>query len=239
MNVVIDAGNTTTKVGIFDAYTLTEKYTFASLADVENFLIQLKADNILISSVNVPAPVFARWVQARNQIYFLSHLLPLPIKNMYATPETLGVDRLAGACGAHHLFPRENCLVIDSGTCITYDFLDEQGVYHGGSIAPGINMRFQAMHHFTARLPLAEPADDPPLMGNNTIACMQSGVINGVIAEMNGLIDRYREKYSGLKIILCGGDIRFFEKNLKASIFAFPDLVLSGLNSILIYNVNI
>jgi type III pantothenate kinase len=164
--------------------------------------------------------------------------VPLPVVNLYATPLTLGVDRLAGVCGAQQIFPLQHCLVIDAGTCITYDFLDKEGKYYGGGISPGLKMRFQAVHTFTAKLPLVTPKGHVPLIGNSTESCIQSGVVNGVLAELDGIIDQYGKKFEGLRVILCGGDAMFFENQLKASIFASPELVLIGLNSILNYNVN-
>jgi type III pantothenate kinase len=164
--------------------------------------------------------------------------LPLPVKNGYATPQTLGVDRIAAACGANALFPENNCLVIDAGTCVTYEFVDATGVYRGGAISPGLKMRFQALSVLTARLPLVEPVHTPELTGASTASCIQSGVVIGLMEEMNGVIRRYEEKFDKLRVILCGGDTPFFENQLKASIFASPELVLSGLNSILSYNVN-
>jgi type III pantothenate kinase len=166
-------------------------------------------------------------------------MLPLPIKILYATPQTLGVDRIAGSCGALQLFPGKNTLVIDAGTCITYDFTDSSKQYYGGSISPGLKMRFQAVHTFTARLPLVSPAENPELIGNSTETSIQSGIVNGTVAEIDGIIDRYRQKYPDLQVILCGGDGPFFENKLKASIFASPDLVLIGLNSVLIHNVRL
>jgi type III pantothenate kinase len=129
--------------------------------------------------------------------------------------------------------------VIDTGTCITYDFLTGDGNFLGGAISPGLMMRFQAVHTFTSRLPLVSPVDNTELIGDSTESCIQSGIINGLVEELNGIIKRYQEKFEGLKVILCGGDTRFFENKLKGTIFAVPELVLSGLNSILIYNVGI
>jgi type III pantothenate kinase len=171
-----------------------------------------------------------------NRIFILSPALPLPITIQYDTPHTLGVDRIAGACGAKQLFPDVHTLVIDAGTCVTYDFTDSQGIYYGGGISPGLRMRFEALHTFTAKLPLVEPGQ-APLIGTNTETSIQSGVVNGMLAEMDGIIRQYQEKYPLLQVILCGGDGSFFENRLKASIFASPDLVLIGLNSVLIHNV--
>ena len=144
---------------------------------------------------------------------------------------------MACAVGANFLFPNQNVLAIDAGTCITYDFTDKKSNYWGGGISPGLMMRFNALNTFTAKLPLVVPLGNPALIGNSTETAIQSGVVNGVTAEMDGIINRYEQKYPGLRVILTGGDGPFFENRLKASIFASPDLVLLGLNSVLIHNV--
>jgi len=237
-NVVVDYGNSAAKVGIFTGDALLARHVFADAEALKSFLQNFSAAGIIISSVNRDAAQVAEWAAHVTRKFILTPALPLPIRNRYATPATLGVDRIAGVCGALQLHPGAHCLVIDAGTCITYDFLDQDGVYHGGGISPGLRMRFQAVHTFTAKLPLIAPVDNPPLIGDSTETCIQSGVENGVVAELNGIIAQYREKFAGLRVILCGGDALFFENQLKGSIFAVPELVLSGLNSILIYNVS-
>lgn len=236
MNLAVDYGNSSAKVAIFDQQQLVEKKTFTVADDLQAFLQNSPAENFIISSVTMDAETVAGWSNAKNK-FVLSHALPLPIKILYATPTTLGVDRIAGSCGAIQLFPGRNTLVIDAGTCITYDFTDSSGQYYGGSISPGLKMRFQAVHTFTARLPLVTPAGNPDLVGNSTETSIQSGVVNGAVAELDGIIARYKGKYPDLQVILCGGDGPFFENMLKASIFASPDLVLIGLNRVLIHNV--
>ncbi|SKC38823.1 type III pantothenate kinase [Ohtaekwangia koreensis] len=237
MNIIVDYGNSSAKVGIFNQRALVDKHVFREENQLKDFLQNFSADHCIVSSVNTEAQTIASWTTAKNK-FILHHTLPLPVKNLYATPQTLGVDRIAGVCGAQDFFQATNCLVIDAGTCITYDFLDNKGRYHGGGISPGLTMRFQAMHTFTARLPLVSVTENPLLIGNSTETCMQSGVIHGLIEEIDGVIRKYSEKFDGLKVILCGGDTGFFENKLKASIFASPELVLSGLNSILLYNVS-
>lgn len=236
MNLAVDYGNSSAKVAIFDQQRLVERLTFARADELKDFLHRSTAENFIISSVTTEAETVASWSNAKNK-FILSHTLPLPVKILYATPQTLGVDRIAGSCGAIQLFPGRDTLVIDAGTCITYDFTDSSGQYYGGSISPGLKMRFQAVHTFTARLPLVNPAGNPDLVGNSTETSIQSGVVNGMVAELDGIIDRYTSKYPDLQVILCGGDGPFFENMLKASIFASPDLVLIGLNRVLIHNV--
>jgi type III pantothenate kinase len=151
------------------------------------------------------------------------------------------MDRLAAVVGANYFFPEQDCLVIDAGTCITFDYIDRNKKYFGGSISPGLTMKFKALHTFTGRLPLVEQteknAEQVPLVGQNTVACLQSGVLNGTLAEVDGMIAAYLKQSPDLITVMCGGDAPFFETNLKARIFAVPDLVLIGLNRILNYNV--
>jgi type III pantothenate kinase len=237
MNLVVDYGNSAAKVGIFDHQNLMEKITFDTPEALRNFLRMSAAESILVSSVKEDANLVLTWaVHAKNK-FRLDYNFPLPITNRYGTPETLGVDRLAGVCGAREIFPMQHCLVIDAGTCITYDFIDKEGNFLGGGISPGLSMRLKAVHNFTAKLPLVSAKADVPLIGNSTESCIQSGVVNGVLEEIEGIIRQYQQKFEGLRVILCGGDSRFFENQLKASIFASPELVLVGLNSILNYNV--
>jgi type III pantothenate kinase len=237
MNIVIDAGNTFTKIGIFENDTLKQKKVFNRLEGVDKFLQQTPAEHILVSSVTPGAQQLVSWSLASAKRLILKAGLPLPIHNDYDTPETLGVDRLAAACGAQFLFPGQDCLVIDAGTCINYEFVDKGAHYFGGAISPGVKMRFEAMHHHTARLPLAPAVKSPPLIGHSTIECLQSGVMNGVLEELKGAIGQYSAQYPDVRVILCGGDAHFFENDINPSIFVAPDLVLVGLNSILLHNV--
>ncbi len=237
MNLVLDYGNSFAKVGVFEKHELKQSLSFSNAEELKFFLQNFSAENFILSSVTHEAAPTLAWVNHIKRKLVLTPALPLPIQNLYDTPLTLGVDRIAGACGANQQFPGLHCLIIDAGTCVTYDFLDKQGNYRGGGISPGLKMRFQAMNAFTAKLPLADIIEDPPLIGTSTESCLQSGAINGMIEEINGIIMRYRREFKDLQVILCGGDARFFENKLKAPIFALPELVLSGLNSILIYNV--
>jgi type III pantothenate kinase len=239
MNLVVDYGNTAAKVGIFDHHALMQKHTFMQAEVLLEFLHESKAENVLVSSVTAEASDVMSAIRHAKRKFVLHHTLPLPIHNLYATPATLGADRLAGACGARHLFPDFASLVIDAGTCINYDFIDKAGNYYGGGISPGLSMRFKALHTFTAKLPLITAKQTTPLIGDSTETSIRSGVVNGMIAEIEGFIQAYKEKSGDVKVILCGGDAPFFENQLKASIFASPELVLIGLNSILNHNVSL
>ena len=235
--MVVDVGNTFSKVGIFKKKSLEAREVFDSPAALKRFMLHTQIDHLIISSVTLPPEEVASWSQSKGLKLVLDHTLGLPIQNRYSTPATLGLDRLAAACGAWLLYPNQECLVIDMGTCINYEYINEAGEYLGGAISPGVMMRFEAMHHFTSRLPLASPIDTSPLIGASTVSGLQSGVMNGILEEIKGVIFRYTKKCPGVHVILCGGDAHFFENHLKPSIFVAPDLVLMGLNSILLQNV--
>ena len=160
----------------------------------------------------------------------------LPVTLDYDTPETLGADRVAGVVAASHLYPAQNVLLIEAGTCITYDLVDAGRVYRGGSISPGMNMRFRALNTFTGKLPLIEASGEAALTGKTTAASIQSGVINGMIAEMEGIIMRYERIYENLTVVASGGYLDYFDKILKNNIFAVPNIVVKGLNIILEFN---
>ena len=177
---------------------------------------------------------------AEHQVLIFSAETPLPIQLAYATPHTLGADRIAAAVGANSVFPKQNVLCFDFGSCITTEFVDQQGVYKGGSIAPGMNLRFKAMHTFTDQLPLiaAQQFIAPVLTGNSTDSCMISGVVNGILFEIKGMIAAYELKYQNLKVVFTGGDATYFESLLNMKIFVDPNLVLRGLYEILEYHAD-
>jgi len=238
LNLVIDIGNTRIKSATFNGSSLIGKHSFTDLPGLKEFLTGSTFDHCIVSSVSTDASLVLPQLPVSGKKIQLTSTLGFPITIAYDTPQTLGVDRIAAACGAYQLFPGSDCLVIDMGTCITYDFLSSKGVYEGGAIAPGIKMRFAAMNHFTARLPLVEPIADAPLTGKSTETSMQSGVINGVLEEIKGFVSRYQSRYANLKTVACGGDLVFFENSVKPSIFVAPDLVLMGLNRILLHHIN-
>jgi type III pantothenate kinase len=160
----------------------------------------------------------------------------LPIKNKYSTPKTLGLDRIAAAVGANMLCPNTPLLIIDMGTAITYDFVNSENEFVGGNIAPGVNMRLRAMNKFTNKLPLLEARQEEKLLGNDTSSAMMAGVMRGIEFEIEGYISEIIKKNSNLSVFLTGGDVFFFEKTLKSSIFVVSNLLLIGLNEILRYN---
>jgi len=235
MNLAIDFGNTRAKAGIFNQNDLIEVIDEFDVRDTSDLVRERSVEKVAISSVT-QSNISLSTIQ-EVQVFELDNHSRLPFSNAYKTPETLGKDRIAAVAGAQSMFPETNCLVIDIGTCITFDFLDKTGVYHGGAISPGVDIRFKSLHTFTANLPLVESEDFVPLIGQSTESCIQSGVINGVMAEINEIIRMYQLKYTDLQIILCGGWANYFENKVKEHIFAAPELVLRGLNRILLYNV--
>lgn len=239
MNIVIDSGNTYSKVGWFREEKLIRYTTRLTFSELIEAVRSEMPEYILFSSVSYNAADFENALGKALKIYNLSPETPLPITKNYDTPQTLGADRIAASAGANFLYPGEDLVVIDMGTCITYDLIDKEAVFQGGLISPGVKMRFNAMHSFTKRLPLVEPEPEPPLIGKSTRSAMQSGVMNGVLAEMQGIIEQYRHNSPDLRVLLCGGDAAFFESSLKPPIFAVPELVLIGLNRILTYNVSL
>ena len=166
----------------------------------------------------------------------ISSFTEVPFKNLYKTPKTLGVDRIALVAGAVSQFSGHNILVIDAGTCITFDFVNSEGEYLGGAISPGLKMRFNSLNYFTANLPLLEIDELTDFIGKNTKESINSGVINGAIQEIDGVINQYNKKFLDLTVVLTGGDTNFLAKQLKSSIFANQNLLLQGLNRILIHN---
>jgi type III pantothenate kinase len=235
-NLTIDMGNTRMKAGLFSDYEMLEMFEDLRKTDLKQIAITHQVDQVIVLSVVSDLGMFEKET-GLNSVLKLTPELEVPVKNEYRTPSTLGMDRLAGVVGASQLYPNTNCLVIDAGTTITYDFLHHTGEYRGGGIAPGIDMRFRSLSDYTKRLPLANRQTGlPPLVGDDTIGSIRSGVLNGVISEIEGIIRRYEHKFSTLKVVICGGDASYFESRLKASIFVVPQLVLIGLNSILLYH---
>ncbi len=237
MNLVIDIGNTLTKVALFDNDGLTHLHSYRHFeaADLPFYYKKHRISKAIISSVGAnPEQLFRHIKEKENsRVLILDHHTPLPFEVNYKTPETLGKDRLASAAAAFQEFPGKDLLVIDAGSCITYDMLTRDGTFQGGAISPGITMRYSAMHTFTQNLPRLKPEEEAVITGKSTAECMHSGVMNAIVYEMDGMIDKYSRLYDNLKIIMTGGDLIYFDKKLKNNIFARPKIVLRGLNIIL------
>lgn len=239
-NLCIDIGNTKIKIGWFEGTRLLSGISLlrTEIAQIKAFLTNHTAENLIYSTVAESLPQVVRAaVSADTKILELSSDLKLPVSIRYRTPETLGGDRLAGVIGARALYPDMPCLIIDAGTCITYDFLTSDGIYLGGNISPGWQMRLDAMQHYTARLP--RPVSQVPeyWVGDCTAAALQNGAFWGLSLEIQGYIDRWAAQHPVINVLLTGGDADFFVKNLKSEIFVNQNLVLWGLNKTLNYNV--
>ena len=210
MNLCIDIGNTSAKIGFFDQDKLIDVKQNVTDRGIVKIVAESEPAHLMIGSVRKGIGKLLNNCKKKADTKILDYLTPIPILNQYESPETLGVDRIASMVGAWFLYPGKACLVIDLGTCITFDFLDSQGVYHGGAISPGLKMRLMAMHKFTSGLPLISPKGRSELIGKTTAQCMQSGAINGTAAELESIIDRYKQFFEDLNIIFCGGDAIFF-----------------------------
>lgn len=235
MNLVADIGNTLFKYGLFERghHVLHGAFPAPEWGTLKNVLQSYTIDSAIVSSVAGYPEGFLNWLGSWTTPVLLDEHTPVPVLNAYASPTTLGRDRLANACAAAALFPAEPVLIMDAGTCLKFDFVDEDNTYHGGAISPGLYMRFKALHTDTIQLPLLEPVPHPPLIGRDTRGSVQSGVVNGMIAEMDGIAAQYQQLYPRLKLILTGGDADYFLNQLKSRIFAAPNLTLIGLNAIL------
>ncbi|MCH2043106.1 MAG: type III pantothenate kinase [Saprospiraceae bacterium] len=243
MNLCIDIGNTRSKLAIFDQHGHLVKLLYREKASpkiIEPILEKYSIQHAIVSSVRKKNGKLKRFLKKALKCFiFLSTKTKLPIDIQYATPKTLGRDRIAAVVGSRSILGKKNILVIDAGTCLTYDFINKKGKYLGGSILPGLSMRFQALHQLTSKLPLIQRTalDQLNFIGNSTETSIQTGVQLGIIHETYGFIQHYHQHYPNLQVVLTGGDTPYFETHLKNEIFAVPNLVLIGLNQILNYNV--
>ena len=230
--LIIDEGNTRVKYAVFEGDKILIKLNDISISRLNT--IASSCDRIIISSVLEESSLFNHF-KDRN-ILIVDSSTKLPIKISYETPKTLGNDRKALVVGANQLFPNQDVLVIDLGSCITFDFINSENTYVGGSISPGIKMRYKSLNQYTSKLPMIDVTHSPDLIGINTYDCIHSGVHNGVLGEINYQIQSYSNIYPKIKIIITGGDFNLFDMELKNSIFADPNLLMKGLNKILDYN---
>lgn len=242
MNLLIDQGNTLCKVACFDSSgNLVFNSVFETLTQesLQTLFHDFKPENGILSTVKAFEPTLTGWLKSKLQTFVeLGPDTPLPIRNGYGTPHTLGFDRLAAAVGAWSLQPGKPLLIIDMGTAVTYDFVSADGVFTGGNIAPGLRTRLKALHHYTGKLPLVEPDIDFDLLGNTTETAIRSGVMQGLLFEMTGYVNALKQQYPDLFAFLTGGDLIYFDGKLKNGIFVDENLVLTGLNRILRYNVH-
>ncbi|KAA6333955.1 Type III pantothenate kinase [termite gut metagenome] len=241
MNLVIDIGNTVTKIAVFDDDTLKDVFYDSddrSLNGLPEIVGKYPFKRGIVASVTDINPKAQDRLQACPfPLLKLSEKTKLPVTNLYKTPSTLGYDRIAAVVAANAQFPNKDILVIDAGTAITYEFIDAGNHYHGGNISPGVQMRFKALHQYTGKLPLVPSEGETPLLGNTTETAIRSGIWKGIEYEITGYITAFKHKYPGLLIFLTGGDCFSFDTSVKNSIFADRFLVLKGLNRILSHNI--
>lgn len=241
MNLSVDLGNTLFKVGLFDDDELTAslKVDNKEYSTLIKFIKENNFDLAIISSVvNVPLDLSKLLERKSRKVVKLDHKINLPFKSKYLSPDTLGNDRIALVAGALSVFGGKNILVIDAGSCVTYDFVDSEKFYYGGAISPGLMVRFKSLNHYTSNLPLLSFNENvESIIGNSTKNSIYAGVIFGLLFEIEGFIREYENKYEALKIIMSGGDGSYFAKKSKYGIFVEPNLVLKGLNQILLLNV--
>ncbi len=241
MNLVIDVGNTFIKFGVFGVQQLKHKKS----CEKNDFLLVLEEvsqsfpdiKNTIIASVGKLEKEHLAKLELLYDVLQLDQHTKVPFFNKYSTPTTLGVDRIAVISAAAQQFTNKNVLVIDAGTCITYDFINSKNEYFGGAISPGITLRYQALNSFTAKLPLLEAQHPQNLIGNSTVSSIHSGVVNGILFEIDGIIETYKKEFTDLTVILTGGDTHFLRDSIKNDIFANSNFLLEGLNQILEYNI--
>jgi len=241
LNLVVDIGNSRTKLATFLKKELVDLWTvdelkIGRLEEIRKIYPDL--ESAILSTVSSVDPQIISYLNsAFSHFLELNYLTPVPINNLYKTPQTLGLDRLAAAIGACELFPGKDLLVIDAGTAITFDLIDSNGTFRGGNISPGLRSRFRALHEFTRNLPLIEETGEYTAIGRTTEEAIHAGVINGMVFEIDGTINLFSENRPGLQPLLTGGDAHFFERRLKNAIFVKFEITLIGLNRILEYNV--
>ena len=239
MLLTIDVGNSRIKVAVFEHNKQLDFFIFETNEVLKNFKnIFQKYPNlqkIILSSVGKLDEEVVNFIKSQFQTEIIDHKSKFPFTNLYATPETLGIDRMVLAAGATLMYPNQNRLIIDAGTCITYDFVNAENQYLGGAISPGIKIRYKSLNNYTSKLPLLTLSEDFEIIGNSTKSAIHSGVINGVIFEIEGFISQYSLKNQDLTIILTGGDAEFLAKRLKSTIFANSNFLLESLNLLSLY----
>lgn len=240
MNLIIDVGNSWVKMAVYnDRQILHHKSMLQEDLKREVQKVMRAYPKIAHSMLAAVTPVANEVIdllKKNSETHVLHGASRLPFKNKYGTPDTLGLDRIALVAAASEAYPNTNVLIIDAGSCITYDFLNARGEYMGGAISPGIAMRYKSLNAFTANLPELEKTDTAELVGNSTDSSIHSGILNGVVSEVDGMIASYRSEYSKVTVILTGGDGQFLSKRLKNTIFAHSNFLLEGLNYLLELN---
>ena len=240
MYLVIDIGNTLHKAAIFsETGELVDLHKYCKLTPTRTnrLFAKQKISHAILSSVGKYNADIEAVIQQHCPLIILSDTTPLPIKIKYKTPGSLGSDRVANAVGASSKFPAHNVLSIQLGSCMVCDFVNAKGEYLGGSITPGINMRFKALKHYTRKLPEVRKRMPEQWLGDDTESSIRCGVMNGIVGEINSIIAEYSRQNPTLKVLLTGGDAELLQNSIKFPIFATPNIVLWGLYEILRFNV--
>ncbi|MDX1828962.1 MAG: type III pantothenate kinase [Lutibacter sp.] len=240
MNLIIDVGNTRVKSAVFNECKIihSERFSHENIVNkVAESVDKFECTNAIISSVSILKKSQISRIKEKINLIILNSETKIPFNNKYNTPKTLGVDRIALAAAAIFHYPNKNVLVIDAGTCITYDFINKNNDYCGGAISPGISMRYNALNYYTDALPLLSPEFKIDLIGKDTNSSIHIGIVTGVINEIDSFVNEYRKKNKDLTVVLTGGDVNFLNNRLKNGIFANPNFLLEGLNKILTYNL--
>ena len=239
VDLIIDIGNTNAKLALFEGDSMLHVFLDSnkSLSHLEEIVAKYPvARGIIATVISLSETILERLSKLSVPLLWLNEKTPLPIINLYETPETLGYDRIAAVVAANYEYPGKDILVIDAGTALTYEFIDSKGQYHGGNISLGVQMRFKALNQFTGKLPLVQPVGRMLTLGKDTDTAIRSGVLKGVEYEISGYINALKHKYPELLVFLTGGDDFSFDTTIKSIIFADRYLVLKGLNRILNYS---
>ena len=238
-NICIDIGNTQSKIGIFEDSELIDTILVDSITEdlLDTLFNKYHIKNSIVSNVNESSSKITEILKSKTNYINFDNFTKIPFLNLYKTPETLGLDRIALVAAATNLETPNNVLVVSLGTCVTFEFLNRKLEYLGGAISPGLLMRLKAMNEFTAKLPLLDLDEPTDFNGSSTNECMQSGAFYGITGEINVRLSLYENKFGKTDLVLSGGDCFLFEKHLKNALFAHPYLTLFGLNKIINYNV--
>lgn len=230
----LDFGNTRKKCAVFSNNMLQQVMVLNDdlLGSLQNIIHTYKPNTSILSSVIHHPVEIENLLRKTTQFHLLNHQSKLPIATPVGKPETIGADRLAICSAAATMYPKQHCLAIGLGTCITYNFINKFGEFLGGSISPGMLMRFKAMNDYTALLPIVKAEHQFPLIGYDTKTNLLSGVLYGLAKEVDGIINLYKEKFNELQVVLTGGDAEFFSHHLTNKIDYEPDLLFKGLLAI-------
>ena len=238
MNLALDIGNSFLKAGIFKNNNLINYCEFNReyYSNIKSILDKTPITHSIASNVSESNNKLIELLSNKTNLIKFNSSLKVPFKNCYQTKNTLGKDRIALVSNASKEYPKENVLLIDLGSCITFDFLNSKNEYLGGSISPGLSMRYKSLNSYTANLPLINPKEIDYFIGRNTEDSIHSGIINGIVGELNSTIDKYKSQFKEIRIILTGGDSKFLFNRIKNSIFANSNFLILGLNFLIELN---